>query len=129
MRNFRYLLAASTVSSLGNGMRWIALPLLAAHLSSDPLAVSAVTAAQQLPFLVFALFAGVMADRADRRQLMWRASLGRGVLMAAFTALIVFGHASIWLAAAVGFLITCGDAIGTAAHAGLVPMIVAVPDR
>ena len=40
---FRRLWAASTVSSLGDGMYLAALPLLAATLTRDPLAVSVVT--------------------------------------------------------------------------------------
>lgn len=131
MSSFRLLLAASTVSSLGNGMRWVALPLLAAGVTSDPRAVSFVTAAEQLPWLVFGIAAGVLADRSDRKALMWQSNLARGAVMVAFTAVVwsdLAGSAGIWPIAAVGFAITCGDALGGAAFAGLLPALVP-PDR
>ncbi|MBB5874124.1 MFS family permease [Allocatelliglobosispora scoriae] len=129
MSEFRLLLAASTVSSLGNGVRWIALPLLAAQISADPRAVSLVTAAEQAPFLLFGLLAGVLADRRDRRALMWQADLVRGLIMAAFTVAVLHGTVEIWMVAAIGFLITCGDMINNAAFAGLVPVLVTAERR
>ena len=62
---------ASAVSALGDGMYLAALPLLAAQLTRDPLAVSAVTFAGWLPWLLFALPAGALVDRLDRRRVMW----------------------------------------------------------
>jgi MFS family permease len=68
---FRRLWAASTVSALGDGMYLAALPLLAAELTRDPLAVAVVTFAGWLPWLLFALPAGALVDRLDRRRVMW----------------------------------------------------------
>ncbi|HZM75636.1 MAG TPA: MFS transporter [Candidatus Limnocylindrales bacterium] len=129
MSSFRLLLAALTVSSLGNGVRWIAIPLLAAQLSADPVSVSVVVAAQQAPFLVFGLIAGVLADRYDRKTLFWQAGVGRGLVMCGFTLVVLLGEPQIWMLAAVAFVLTCGDTIGTAAHAAMVPMLVPAEQR
>jgi Transmembrane secretion effector len=49
-RAFTQLWTASTVSSVGDGVQNVALPLLAASLTRDPLAVAAVTSAEFLPW-------------------------------------------------------------------------------
>jgi hypothetical protein len=49
---FHQVWASVTVSSLGDGMRFVALPLLAAQLTSDPRQIAAVSFAQQVPWLL-----------------------------------------------------------------------------
>ena len=49
------VVGSSTGSNLGDGVLLAALPLLAARLSRDPLAVSGVTVAVFLPWLLFSL--------------------------------------------------------------------------
>ncbi|WP_246086396.1 MFS transporter [Roseinatronobacter monicus] len=58
-RDYRLLLSASSVSNLGDGIAMVALPWLATMLTSDPLLIAAVATAQRLPWLLFALPAGV----------------------------------------------------------------------
>lgn len=79
-RNYRLLLGASSISNLGDGIAMVAIPWLATLLTHDPLLVSAVAMAQRLPWLLLALPAGVLTDRADRRSLMLRADLARMAL-------------------------------------------------
>ncbi len=74
---YRKLWTATAISTLGDGMYLGALPLLAAQLTRDPLAVSAVTFASWLPWLLVALVSGALVDRWDRRRLLWTVDLGR----------------------------------------------------
>src|SRR4051812_16873304 len=76
------LLAASFVSFLGDGMLATALPLLAASLTRNPVAVSAVVAARTAPWLIFGLLAGVYVDRGDRRMMMVVSDVVRGLVIA-----------------------------------------------
>ena len=55
---YRRLWTATAVSSLGDGVYFTALPLLAASLTRDPVAVSLVTLATTLPNLLLTLTAG-----------------------------------------------------------------------
>lgn len=55
---YRRLWTATAVSSLGDGVSFTALPLLAASLTRDPVAVSLVTLATTLPNLLLTLTAG-----------------------------------------------------------------------
>ena len=66
--NFGKLWLAQGVSNLGDGVYLTALPLLAATLTRDPLPVSAVMFAEWLPWLLFALLAGALLDRWERRR-------------------------------------------------------------
>lgn len=88
-RDYRLLISASSISNLGDGIAMVALPWLATMLTRDPLLISAVAMAQRLPWLLFALPAGVWTDRADRRLLMVRADLVRVVLMILAVLMIV----------------------------------------
>ena len=123
---FRRLWAASTVSSLGDGMYLAALPLLAATLTRDPLAVSVVTFAGWLPWLLFALPAGALVDRLDRRRVMWTVDAARALVVGALTVAVLAGWASIPLLAVAGFLVGAGQTLfENAAQA----MVVAVAGR
>ena len=61
--SYRKLFAASTVSNLGDGVSIIAYPWLASAITRNPLLIALVAVAQRLPWLVFALPAGVITDR------------------------------------------------------------------
>lgn len=93
-RDYRLLLSASSASNLADGVGLVALPWLATMLTRDPILIAGVATAQRLPWLVFALPAGVWTDRADRRLLMVRADLVRVVLMA-FTVLMVISQSAL----------------------------------
>ena len=123
---FRRLWAASTVSTLGDGMYLAALPLLAAELTRDPLAVSVVTSAGWLPWLLFALPAGALVDRLDRRRVMWVVDSVRALVVGVLTVAVVAGWVSIPLLAVAGFLVGAGQTLfENAAQA----MVVAVVGR
>jgi MFS family permease len=103
-----------------------ALPLLAATLTRDPLAVSVVTGAGWLPWLLFALPAGAVVDRLDRRRVMWAVDTGRALAVGALAAAVLAGWASIPLLAVAGFLVGAGQTlVENAAQA----MVVAVVGR
>ena len=67
--NYWRLWTASVVSNLGDGVSTIAYPWLASALTRNPLHIAAVALATRLPWLLFALPAGVITDRVDRRRL------------------------------------------------------------
>jgi len=63
------LWTASVISNLGDGISSIAYPWLASALTRNPLHIAAVAVVTRLPWLLFALPAGVITDRVDRRRL------------------------------------------------------------
>src|SRR4029453_4287882 len=64
---FWQLWSASSLSNLADGLVKVALPLVAVTLTDSPGLVAGVTLAVTLPWLLFALPAGALADRVDRR--------------------------------------------------------------
>jgi predicted MFS family arabinose efflux permease len=88
-RDFKTLLVSQGVSALGDAVSFTAMPLLVLALTGSGLAMGIVGALQTLPDLVFGMVAGAIADRSDRKRLMFLADLGRAVLTA-FIPLSVF---------------------------------------
>ncbi|MEV4502303.1 MFS transporter [Streptomyces klenkii] len=125
---FGLIWTAVTVSGLGDGMRFIALPLLAAEVTDDPRQVAAVTLAEQLPWLLVGLIAGALADRLDRRRVLWTVDFARSLVAGALAASIASGRPSVLLLAAAGFLLCCGQTLYTGAWSAVVPAIVAEPE-
>ena len=67
-RQFAWLWAASVVSAFGVFIQATATAWVMTDLAPDPMMVSLVQAASQLPFLLLALPAGALADIVDRRR-------------------------------------------------------------
>jgi Transmembrane secretion effector len=115
------LWAAAAVSFVGDGIYGTALPLLAATLTRDPLGVTSVEVASQLPWLLFALPAGALVDRWDRRRVLWLTDAYRALVLAALAGAIVAGWASVPLLGAAGFLLAVGGTLFTPATMSIIP--------
>ncbi|MEV7086438.1 MFS transporter [Streptomyces sp. NPDC093085] len=124
---FGRLWSAAVVSRFGDALRTAALPLLAASLTDDPLLIASVTACGYLPWLLFGLLGGAVADRVDQRRAMWGVDLVRAALMAAFAGAVALGHASIALLLALAFLLTTLQTLFDNAATALLPSLVARP--
>ena len=70
VRNFRLFFAGQFVSQIGNWLTLIAQTLLVYRLTNSGFAVGALAIAQFGPLLVFGAFAGLVADRSDKRKLL-----------------------------------------------------------
>jgi MFS family permease len=89
-RDFKTLLSTQGVSSIGDAVSFTALPLLVFALTGSGAVMGLVGALQTLPDLFFGMVAGALADRSDRKRMMYLADVGRALL----TALIPI---SVWL--------------------------------
>ncbi len=67
-RNFRFFLIGQTVSLTGTWMQSIAQGWLVLQLTNSPFYVGLVSALGSLGVLLFTLYAGVIADRTDKRR-------------------------------------------------------------
>lgn len=115
-RPYRALLAASVLSNLSDGMVRVALPLLAVRLTASPSLVATVTMVGTLPWLVFALPAGVLIDRLERRATLRSTNAARAMVLAAFAVVVLDGTAGLsmlWVVAiSLGLLETFSDLAG-----------------
>ncbi|BCJ34607.1 MFS transporter [Actinocatenispora thailandica] len=123
------LWGAGTVSALGDGVHWIALPLLAASVTRDPRLVSLVSVAEQLPWVLFGLLAGALADRVDRRRVLWRLDLVRAGIVAVLAGTVLTGTVTLPVVLLVAFTLTSFGTVYDSAAAAMVPALVPVAER
>jgi MFS family permease len=93
--DFRRLYLASLISLGGDWFLIVALFGLVLELTGQAVAVAFTIAAQDLTYFLASPFAGVLADRLDRRRLMVAADLARAVLVLGF--LFVRTEDAVWL--------------------------------
>jgi MFS family permease len=129
-RNYRLLFSAGGMTNLGDGLIVLALPWLAALMTRDAVAIAAVAAAGRLPWLLFALPAGVIIDRSDQRKLIARADLLRAAIVFAIFLLAVSDPIAdaIWLVAGLAFLLGSAEVLRDNAAQTILPAIVAEED-
>lgn len=123
-RAYHRLWTAAVVSNTGDGVAAVALPLLAETLTRQPLLFAGVTVANRLPWLLFSLQAGAIADRVDRRRLMALTNVVRCLLVAALATAVVGDLASIWLLYTVGFGLGMAETLYDNASQAFLPAVV-----
>ena len=89
--DFRVLLSSQGVSAVGDAVSFTALPLLVLALTGSGLWMGVVGALSTLPDLFFGMIAGALADRSDRKRMMFLADLGRAFLTALIPISVILG--------------------------------------
>jgi MFS family permease len=87
---FRQYFIGQSLSMLGDGLRLLAVPLLAYHLTHSALSTGAAFICEIVPFSIFSLVGGSLADRIDRRRLMIGCDAIRFLVMAFFAVALWF---------------------------------------
>jgi predicted MFS family arabinose efflux permease len=126
--SFRWLLASFWVTNLGDGITLAAGPLLVASQTRNPLAVAMAAFLQRLPWLMFGLYAGVVADRASRRVIVITTGLIRVVILLLLTASILTRRVDTAVVLAALFLFGVNETFGETTTATLLPMLVGKGD-
>ncbi|MGY1886208.1 MFS transporter [Blastococcus sp. SYSU DS0753] len=121
---FRWLVGSSWVTNLGDGIALAAGPLLVASQTSDPFLVALAALLQRLPWLLFGLYAGVLADRVDRRLLVIAVDVARAVVLGVLTLALVTGRAGIAVVLAAMFLLGTAEVFADTTSGTLLPMVV-----
>ena len=125
---FRWLVGSSWMSNLGDGIGLAAGPLLVASQTSDPVLVALAGLLQRLPWLLFGLYAGVLADRVDRRILVVTVDLTRAAVLAALTTMLVPGHVDITVVLVTMFVLGTAEVFADTTSGTLLPMVVGKAD-
>lgn len=123
-RPFRWLLASSIITNVGDGIALAAGPLLVASQTRDPLLVSMAVLSQQLPNLLFGIPAGAIADRLDRRRIIAGVNLARGVVLAGLAATIATGTVDIAIVLLSLFILGTAEIFADVASHSLPPQVV-----
>lgn len=125
LRDFRNLWLGQTVSQLGDAVYGLLFLFMTDKITKRPDLVGLVAAATALPFLFVSPFAGVVADRIDRRKIMLWCDLSSAILLAAFAGLLlVFPQPPLWCLFVVPFLLSTINAYFMPARGAAIPSLV-----
>ncbi|MEV6148963.1 MFS transporter [Nonomuraea sp. NPDC052129] len=127
-RSFGFLLSSTALSNLADGVLKVGAPLLAVSMTRSPTLVSLTGAAATLPWLLFALHAGAIADRLDRRRIMVLANLARSAVLAATAALGLLGLVNLWVVLAAVLIAGVAEVFADTSAQSVLPMAVP-PER
>src|SRR5829696_5742102 len=126
--SFRWLVASSWVSNIGDGVALAAGPLLVASQTRNAVLVSLAALLQRLPWLLFGLWAGAIADRVDRRLLVVVSDLLRAVVVAVLCLAIVTGWVDVTVVLVTTFLFGVAEVFADTASGTLLRMLVSRED-
>jgi predicted MFS family arabinose efflux permease len=102
----------------------VAFPLLAITLTGQPLKIAAVAITAQLPWLVFSLPAGALADRADRQRLVLIVEGLRAAVLAAVGLVVLTGRTTLVVLYLAAFSVGTLETVFSAATTASVPDLV-----
>jgi hypothetical protein len=121
---FRSLFFGQALSRLGDRIAPVALAFGVLGIGGSAADLGLVIGAGTVPFALFALAAGVWADRLPRQWIMFASEVGRGLAQAAVAVLLLTGRAEIWHLAALSAVYGVFEAGFRPAAGGLIPQIV-----
>lgn len=122
--NFWRVWSANSFSNLGDGLYQLTLPLLAAQLTRSPSLIATLGVMLSLPWLIFALQAGSIVDRSDRRKVMLWVNAGRLLILLYLTLAVTMGFVSLPILYVAALLLGIGETLMDTALTSIVPSIV-----
>jgi MFS family permease len=127
-RSFRWLLSATVINNVGDGIALAAGPLLVASQTRDPFLVSLALLSEYLPVLLFGVLAGAAADRFDRVRMVVVVNLARAGVLAVLVATIAGGTVNIAVVLVSLFVLGTAETFADSASSALLPSLVARED-
>ncbi len=123
--DFRKLWAAETISVFGSQFTGLALPLVAVLLlDASTFAVSALVVIEFLPFILFAIPAGVWVDRMRRKPILVVGDLARAAVLGSLPLAYVFDVLTLGHVYVVGFLVGVCTVFFDVAYQSYLPSLV-----
>jgi transmembrane secretion effector len=123
-RDFMLLQIGQLLSSAGTQSTSIAYPLLVLAVTHSPAKAGIVAFARTVPWALFALPAGLAADRWSRKQLMIAADVVRVLALGSLAGAILVDRVAFWQIALVAFVEGGGAALFSAAQPGALRAVV-----
>src|SRR5690242_6728670 len=123
--DFLKLWTGQSISELGSQVSGLAIPLLAAlSLHASPFQFSLLGVLGFLPFILFALPAGVWVDRLRRRYILIAGDAARAVLLAIIPILWALGELQVWHLLILEFLIGIFTVFFDVAYQSYLPALI-----
>lgn len=118
------LWTSTGLSNLADGIFQVALPLVAVQLTRSPTLIAGLTFALTIPWLLFALPAGALADRVDRRRAMLAVNVARAALLAVLLSAALLDLGSIWALYVVAIGIGIAETVYDTSAQSIMPQVV-----
>jgi MFS family permease len=126
-RDFVLLQGGQLLSNVGTQITQIAYPLLVLALTHSAAKAGIAAFARALPLWLFALPAGLAADRFSRKRLMIASDVLRAAIVTALGVAVLVHHAAYWEIPVVAFVEGAGAALFGAAQMGAMRSVVPQP--
>src|SRR5579859_1712026 len=123
-RNFRLFWTGNFLSNIGTWMQNVAQGWLVLTLTNSSFWLGVVGFAGSIPFLIFTLFGGVIADRVNKRRLLFVTQTVMMVLAFVLATLTYFKLITVWGVAAIAFANGVALAMNAPSYQALVPKLV-----
>jgi len=118
---------ANLMSNVGGWMQTTGAAWEMTSLTQEPIFVALLAAAGTLPMFLFCFFAGILADRFDRRRYIIGCQVWMMGVAATLAVLAYFGQLNHWNLLALSFCMGLGNAMNAPAWHAVVPEIVTGP--
>lgn len=122
-RAFRLLFTGQALSVIGDRITPVALAFAVLDLGTAT-DLGIVLAAGGIPFALFSVIGGVVADRVGRRQVMLASDVARAIVQVLTATLLLTGEAQIWMLVALSAVYGVSSAVFSPALTGLIPQTV-----
>lgn len=107
IRTFRDLWLGQAISQLGDSFYYVSFMFMVQKVTGSIAMVGYVGACETIPFLLFSLYGGVVADRIDRRNIMLASDLLSGLGLCLLGVLVwILGKPPVWSLLALPFLLS-----------------------
>jgi MFS family permease len=127
-RDFRWLWVSQLVSLTGTQMQVVAINWHIYLLTRSPLALGFVGLTRVIPIIAFSLWGGIVADRRDRRLVMFTAQSAMMAVSVALAFIALRGHPAVWPIYLLNALQASASAFDSPARQALVPRLVSRED-
>jgi len=125
IRAFRNLWLGQSISQMGDSFFYVAFMFMVQKVTGSYAMVGFVGACETAPYLLFSLYAGVVADRIDRRRIMLASDLLSGLVLVSLAALVwILGQPPVWALLVTPFLLSTVRSFFMPAKNAAIPAIV-----
>lgn len=126
-KSFLAMWIANLMSNIGGWMQTTGAAWEMTSLTQEPIFVALLAAAGTLPMFLFCFFAGILADRFDRRRYIIVCQFWMMAVAATLAVLAFLGKLDHWSLLALSFCMGLGNAMNAPAWHAVVPEIVSGP--
>ncbi len=126
-KSFLAMWIANLMSNIGGWMQTTGAAWEMTSLTQEPIFVALLAAAGTLPMFLFCFFAGILADRFDRRRYIIVCQFWMMAVAATLAVLAFLGRLDHWSLLALSFCMGLGNAMNAPAWHAVVPEIVSGP--